>query len=110
MSSIEADGLRALMATQHSQNRGDISELKAGQEKLETGQKELRNDLTELTSEITGGVRVLKALGWIIGVAITVMGIWFASLEARGKIADNRPAGVSSLQAPQVSGAGAIHY
>jgi hypothetical protein len=97
MSSIEADGLLRLMNQQHLQNRGDIEELKKGQGAL-------RDDLTSLTSEIAGGVKVLKFIGWMILASIAGIGLWFASLEARGKVAETHPSAVSSTQkAPQVT-------
>jgi hypothetical protein len=94
MSSIEADGLLRLMNQQHQQNRGDIDTLKVGQERL-------GKEMTSLTSEISGGVKVLKFIGWTILAMFAGLTVWFASLEVRGKLSDNKPLpGVSSSQKP----------
>lgn len=89
MGSIEAEGLLRLMGSQHLQNRGDIDDLKKGQ-------AELREDMTTLTGEINGIGKTLKFIGWLLLAFMSGMGIWFASLEARGKISDNKPPAVVS--------------
>lgn len=99
MGSVEADGLRRLMDQQHQQNRGDIDELKRGQ-------ADLTKEVTTLAGEVSGGVKTLKFLGWLIGVVIAGLGLWFASLESRGKISDNKPpAAISSSQSITAAGA-----
>lgn len=95
MGSVEAEGLKALMATQHKQNRDDI-------EKLQSGQEELTKSLTTLTGEISGATRVLRFFAWLVMAMLAALGIWLTSLEARGKVSDNKPpAAVSSYQSPQ---------
>lgn len=102
MGSIEADGLKALMDQQHRQNRDDIESLKEGQKELTQGQQELNHALTNLSGEISGATRVLKFLAWLIMAVFAALGLWFTSLEVRGKVADNRPGiGVSSSHQPQ---------
>lgn len=99
MGSVEADGLLRLMNSQHSQNRGDIEGLKSGQERL-------GREMTSLTSEISGGVKVLKFIGWMILAMFAGLTVWFASLEVRGKLSDNRPPSTvsSSHKQPQDAG------
>jgi hypothetical protein len=96
MSSIEADGIYRLMNQQHAQNRNDIDALKSGQITL-------TSSMDKLVGEIGGATRVLKFIAWVIMAFIAALGVWFASLEARGKVAIEKPnAGVSYSQ-PQDS-------
>jgi len=94
MGSIEADGLLRLMTANQAQNRVDIDALKKGQDTI-------KDDMATLTGEISGGVKVLKFIGWVIVVAMTGLGVWFASLEARGKVSDNKPPAALSSTHPQ---------
>jgi hypothetical protein len=91
MSSVEADGILRLMEAEHLQNRGDIKA-------LQEGQALLTKTMTSLVGEISGAARVLKFLGWLAVAVIMGLGVWFASLEARGKVSDNRPPSAVSLQ------------
>jgi hypothetical protein len=96
MGSIEADGIYRLMDQQHQQNRGDI-------EKLQKGQAKLTEEVTSLAGAINGGVNVLKVIGWLFLAVVAALGVWFASLEYRGKVSDNSShSAVSSTQ--QLSG------
>lgn len=99
MGSIEADGLLRLMNQQHQQNRGDIDDLKAGQITL-------THSLTTLTGEISGATRVMKFIGWVLLALIAALGVWFTSLEVRGKMSEAKPPSVVSSQQPSPEDAG----
>ena len=93
MGSTEADGLLRLMNAHHAQNRDDIEALKQGQAHLAT-------EMSNLGGQISGATVVLKVLGWIIGLGMTGLAIWFGTLEARGKMSKIDPSVVSSTQNP----------
>ena len=49
--------------------------------------------------------RLIKFLGWMIGTALVLLGLWFTSLELRQKIdAEMNAPVVSSKHMPQVAG------
>lgn len=100
MGSVEADGLKALMDANHQQNRGDIEALKNGQLTLAVQVSSLATQMASLAGSIDGAVKVMKLLGWIVLAVIAALGLWFTSLEVRGKIAQIKPA-VYSQQVPQ---------
>lgn len=93
MGSTEADGLRQLMDAHHAQNRGDIESLKQGQAHLGT-------EMSNLAGQISGATLVLKVVAWVISISIVALGVWFGSLEARGKVSRLDPSVVSSTQFP----------
>jgi hypothetical protein len=98
MGSVEAEGVYKLMAQHHDQNQGDIRTLKDGQTKLTETVTTLSGEMTTLVGEISGGLKVLKFFAWVIGTVLVGLGVWFASLEVRGKVALAAPLGVSSVQ------------
>lgn len=96
MSSAEAAGLKALMDANHAQNRGDIAA-------LQLGQIEMTKTITLLIGAISGATKAAKFIGWVIIAAIGALGLWFTSLEVRGKIADNKPPWAVSSMQPELS-------
>ena len=100
MGSTEADGLLRLMNAHHAQNRDDIEALKQGQSHLGTELSNMASQMSNFAGQMSGATRVLRVLAWTIGTAILALGIWFGTLEARGKMSKIDPSVVSSTQNP----------
>lgn len=99
VTSAEAAGLANVMSANHAQNRTDIEDLKDGQSLVKNEVAGVKLQLASLVGAFNGVKGTLRVLAWIFGIFLTCLGLWFASLEFRGKVSDNKPpTGISSSQ------------
>jgi len=109
VTSAEAAGLANVMSANHAQNRTDIEDLKNGQSSVKNEVAGVKLELASLVGAFNGVKATLRVLAWIFGIFLTGLGVLFASLALRGKIADNHPP--SAVSSSQHAGDGTpIHY
>ena len=84
------DGLTSEQQTQHTENRADIARIKTlleGEGDKEPGIKMKLDRVMILEDTRFDDVKVLiKTAAWTLGILLTCIGLWFASLEYRHKL------------------------